>query len=367
MKQVLKKLFIFFFIFLILIFFIEIGGRFYIKILNSQNTGMNLKGKTYGILRTDKELGFSHTAHAYNLSRVSNNMGFLNVNDVVLPEKRNPKDVVFITYGGSSTYCYNLEQDEAWPIIFQKEMCGSKKKNELCKYSVFNNGHIMWSIGHIYKKVKGDLTIIKPDYIIIYSGINEYSNYEMLKLVDKIDVDKSIKNKKYGLTTKAYNWWWIKHNSIFEKIIHYKLLTPLIKRIKSLTENLNDQKIQNEKWYDLDRKNNFPIVFDNYVGVLKKLINLAEKHDTKVIFLVQSHGTDTKKNIFFTSFSQKAKEIANELGAIVIDTNEIKYEYKDDKKELYSETGVHYSIKGSNLVGKLLLTKLKEKEILTIN
>ena len=84
------------------------------------------------------------------------------------------------------------------------------------------------------------------------------------------------------------------------------------------------------------------------------------------IFLVQSQGTDTKKNIFLTSFSQKAKKKADELGAIIIDTREIVDEYKGDKQKLFSKTGVHYSVKGSNLVGKYLLTKLKEKKILDI-
>ena len=78
-------------------------------------------------------------------------------------------------------------------------------------------------------------------------------------------------------------------------------------------------------------------MFENYLGVLRKFINLAEKHDAKVIFLVQSQGTDSKNNILLTSLSQKAKKKATELGAIVIDTREIVDEYKGDKKELVLE------------------------------
>jgi len=360
----MKKVFFYSFFILFIVLFFEISARYYIKITNSKNTSMNLKEKTYGILRSDNVLGHDHAVHAYNISRVSNNMGFLNISDVVLPEKRNAEDVVFIAYGGSATFCYNLEQNEAWPIIFQKELCGSKKNNQLCKFSVFNGGHIMWSIGHIYEKAKTDLPIIKPNYLIIYSGINEYPNYENLKLVDKIDVDKSIKNKEYGLI-KRYDWWFIRFNSVSAKLFHYKLWIPFVKLIKGLTEKPNSKKIQNEKYYDL-AKDNFSIVFENYLGVLEKLINLADEHNTKVIFLVQSQGTDTKKNIFLTSFSQKAKEKANELGAITIDTREILDEYESDKQELFHKTGVHYSVRGSNLVGKFLLTKLKEKEILLI-
>ena len=309
-----------------------------------------MKGKTYGILRSDEELGFSHVSHAYNLTRVSNNMGFLNFNDVVLPEKRNPEDIVFIAYGGSTTFCYNLKQNEAWPYIFQEEMCNTQKNNESCKFSVLNGGAVMWSAGHIYKKALKDLPIIKPNYLIIYSGINEYANYKNLRLIDKIDVNKSIKNKEYGLITKAYNWWWIKHNSLFEKFIHYEILLPSVMATRSIIKNY----VYDREDFDYDlAKDKFPIIFDNYIEVLKKLIILAKKHDTQIIFLVQSQGTDTKKNIFHTSFSKEAKETMNELGAIVIDSREIFNEYSGDKKELFAESGVHYSVKGTDLLGKL--------------
>ena len=367
MKKFLKKFFIFSIIFFLLILFFEIGGRIYIKATTSKKLGISLKGKTYGILRSDEELGYIHVDHAYNMTRISNNMGFLNFNDVVLPEKRNPEDIIFIAYGGSTTFCYNLKQNEAWPYIFQEEMCNTQKNNESCKFSVLNGGAVMWSAGHIYKKALKDLPIIKPNYLIIYSGINEYANYKNLRLIDKIDVNKSIKNKEYGLITKAYNWWWIRHNSIFEKIIHYKLLVPLKNASITINNYVYKDKDNDEnlKWNSAN--NEFPITFDNYIGVLKKLINLAKKHDTQIIFLAQSQGLDTKKTIFVTSFSQKAKEKMNELGAIVIDSQEIFDEYNGDKKELFSESGVHYSVKGADLLGKFLLTKLREKQILTMN
>ena len=170
------------------------------------------------------------------------------------------------------------------------------------------------------------------------------------------------KNKEYGLTTKAINYWWIRHNSLSEKFVHFYLLYPLQKMIRNITTHDKDENLQ----YDLDN-NEFSIIFDNYIGVLKKLIDLAKKTDTQIIFLAQSQGLDTKKTIYLTSFSQKAKEKMNELGAIVIDSNEILKEYNGDKKELFADSGVHYSYKGSELLSKFLLNKLRDKQILKIN
>ena len=368
----MKKIFISFFIFIFLLACIEFGVRFYIKLENSRNTGINLKGKTYGIMRMDYQLGFTHIANTYNTTRSTNNMGFLNRNDVVLPEQRNIEDVVFIAYGGSTTYSYNLQQDQAWPNLFQEKMCETKKNNKDCKFSVFNGGHIMYSIGHSYKRAERDLPIVKPNYVIIYSGINEYSNYNFLKNNKDFDIDKLIKNEEYGLITK-YNYWYLKHNLVLKKLIHFKLLIPLKRKFFSRnltdTEKLNlDNKNNDDLNIDADKfyNKNFQLVFDNYLGVLKKFVNLAKKHDAKIIFLVQSQGTDTKHNILFTSISQKAKKKASELGAIVIDTREIIEKYKGDKKDLFHDTGVHYSIKGSNLVAKLMLDKLKENRTISL-
>ena len=370
--QNMRIFFISLLIFIFLIAFMEFGVRLYIKLENSRNTGMSLKGKTYGIMRSDNELGFTHTANSYNMSRSTNNLGFLNVNDVVLPEERNADDVVFIAYGGSTTFSYNLQQDQAWPYLFQEKMCGTKKNsNKQCKFSVFNGGHIMYSIGHAYKRAERDLPIVKPNYLIIYSGINEYANYKFLKKNKDIDIDKIIKNKEYGLINK-YNYWHIKHNLVLKKLIHYKLLTPLKKKIlfrslpdstkhlNKVTNNVNSVNKDSDK---LDES--FSLMLDNYLGVLKKFFNLAKKYDAKIIFLVQSQGTDTKHNILFTSISEKAKKKASELGAIVIDTREIIEKYDGDNRDLFYNTGVHFSVIGSNLVAKLLLDKLKEKEALS--
>lgn len=348
----------------------EFGIRFYIKLENSKNTGMSLKGKTYGIMRLDNELGFTHTANGYNMSRTTNNLGFLNINDVVLPEERNAEDVVFIAYGGSTTFCYNLHQNQAWPYLFQEEMCGTKKNsNKNCKFSVFNGGHVMYSIGHAYKRAERDLPIVKPNYLIIYSGINEYANYSFLKNNKDIDIDKLIENEEYGLITK-YNYWYLKHNLVLKKLIHFKLLTPLKKKTLFRKSTDTDSKNTYNKTDNNDNlikqsdnlDDSFLFVYDNYIGVLKKFVNLAKKYDAKIIFLVQSQATDTRNNILFTSISQKAKKKASELGAIVIDTREIIKKYKGDKKDLFHDTGVHYTAKGSNLVAKLLLEKLKEYE-----
>ena len=93
-------------------------------------------------------------------------------------------------------------------------------------------------------------------------------------------------------------------------------------------------------------------------------VQYAESNNAKLIFLVQSSGIDSDKNIFLTSFSQKAKEQVKDFGAIVIDTREI-FELYDIKKDLlFTETGVHFSEKGSEILSDFLYKKFQENNMI---
>ena len=343
-----KKLFFFvLFIFIFIISF-EFFGRIYIKNNNPYFSEIKLKNKKYGILKRDTELGVVHKPNGYNRTRVTNNMGFINLNDVTPYEKRDENSLVFIAYGGSITFGYSVSQKQTWTNQLQKKIC---KKNEECKYSVFNSGMIMWSIGHVLKKIERDLKIIKPDYLIIYSGVNEAHNYNILESKKKIEFDNSVKNKIYGNINKFDEWWWVDRNLLIER---------LIQRMKSTL--FNKILFKNHK-YEINYKK-FDIIYKNYINVLKNISHLAEANNVKVIFLVQSSGIDSDKNIFLTSFSQKAKEQVKDFGAIVIDTREI-FELYDIKKDLlFTETGVHFSEKGSEILSDFLYKKFQENNII---
>ena len=75
------------FIFIFILSF-EFFGRIYIKYNNPYFSEIKLKNKSYGIIERDSELGIVHKPNGYNRTRVTNNKGFLNFNDVVPHEKR---------------------------------------------------------------------------------------------------------------------------------------------------------------------------------------------------------------------------------------------------------------------------------------
>jgi len=127
-------------------------------------------GKSYGLWQYDPELGAIHAANGYNLNSETNNFGFRNKEDVIEPKPANALRI--IAYGGSATFCYNLPTDLAWPIRLQEIL----RKQHNAFDQVLNGGAIMWSIGHELTRAKRDLPRLKPDVVIIYSGVNEEVN-----------------------------------------------------------------------------------------------------------------------------------------------------------------------------------------------
>jgi len=175
----LRKRIVFWLVFLgvstvVLIIAAEGAGRFIIYLR------YGVPGKTYGLWKYDPELGAIHASEAYNLLAETDNYGFRNRDDVIEPK---PKDALrIIAYGGSTTFCYNLANDEAWPIQLQALL----RLSENPKDQVLNAGAIAWSIAHEITRAKRDIPLLHPDYVILYSGVNEDLNAELVKLEVKV-------------------------------------------------------------------------------------------------------------------------------------------------------------------------------------
>ncbi len=97
-------------------------------------------GKSDGLWSYDAELGAIHSLNGYNSNSETNNYGFRSKEDVFEPKP--PNSIRVIAYGGSTTFCFNLETDQAWPIRLQEEL----RKYAGPSPMVLNAGAIVWSI-----------------------------------------------------------------------------------------------------------------------------------------------------------------------------------------------------------------------------
>ena len=172
-------------------------------------------GKSYGLWTYDAEIGAIHASNGYNSNSETNNYGFRNKEDVLDPKP--PGSIRVIAYGGSTTFCYNLETDQAWPLRLQEEL----RKYAGPKSQVLNAGAITWSIGQEMARAKRDLPRLKPDVVILYSGLNEETNANHLKL-EGISLEKAVAEGKYGIfTTNLDQSRWLKRNSLIVRFLEY--------------------------------------------------------------------------------------------------------------------------------------------------
>jgi len=280
---------------------VEGGGRAYIYFK------YGVPGKTYGLWRYDEILGAQHRENAYNTNSETNNYGFRNKENVI--DAKSDGALRIISYGGSTTYCYNLLNEEAWPLQLQKIL--REEHND--KDQVLNGGAIVWSIGHAYARSKKDIPLLTPDYVIIYSGINEQTNADYLAMQDK-RLEDLIRQGKYGeFATNLDQNRWEKRNLFIIRILDY-LIKPLINNI------INQNSKNNEKLKET-RKRPIPVILENYLNVLEDFILFIKNNGGIPIFFVQTHGRIKERSVYLTSYSRSGATLAKELGLFRVSFN----------------------------------------------
>ncbi len=303
-------------------------------------------GKTYGLWRYDRVLGAQHKENAYNTRAQTNNYGFRNVEDVIDPKPAGALRVV--AYGGSTTFCYNLSDAETWPAKLEQLLRSTRHPAD----QVLNGGAIMWSIGHVFARAESDIPALKPDYVIIYSGANEFRNAVQLASQGK-DLSALVRRGEYGaFATNLDQNRWLKRNVAVVRLFDYQVLPQLYRwnlvsrrRIDGLSPEHYDQAGD-------------PSVLQNYLEVLRRLIALIRAHGGEPIFFVQIHDGRHPGNEVRVTFSRAGAELAQELGVTVVDGQRLIDEHPGPATDLFYRSGYHFSAVGAERAAELLYRTL---------
>jgi len=288
-------------------------------------------GKTYGLWTYDAELGAIHALNGYNSNSETNNHGFRNKEDVLEPKP--PNSIRVIAYGGSTTFCFNLETDQAWPIQLQEEL----RKYAGQKSQVLNAGAIVWSIGQEVARAKRDLPLLKPDVVIIYSGLNEEANANHLA-ADGINLKDAVAQGKHGLfATNLDQSRWLKRNSMIVRYLEYLNLFASAPNPAPVPE------------YPI-----VPEVRENYNRTLREFIELIRKNNAKPLYVIMGGLHEIGQNRLLLRYSREGAAVAREMGVLVIDSNDLINDYKGNRADLFSPTGAHWSALGATLLAKFI-------------
>jgi len=316
------------------IIFVEIAGR---VVLHSQ---YGVEGKSYGLWRYDSETGAQHKENAYNRLTTTNDFGFRNVEDVLEPKEK--ESFRILAYGGSTTFCYNLSNEEAWPARLEQKL----RKFRHPQDQVLNAGAINWSLGHAFARAKKDIPTLKPDYVILYSGINEEAHANYLRDAG-IEMEDLVADGKYGEIAKNYDQnRWLKRNSIIVRVYDYYIKSHIIRLFFNPVEK------DASEGPDLSDSNLDEYVLENYLVVLENFIKFIEQNNAKAVFVIQSSDKNTHKsthNLKFVSYSIAGASVASKLGVKVVDSRNL-----IDDGDLFYYTGVHYTASGALKLADLI-------------
>ncbi len=323
----------------------EVGGRIFL------HYKYGVPGKSYGLWQSDSELGAIHRTNGYNSNGETNSYGFRNHENPLEPKPENALRI--IAYGGSTTFCYNLETAETWPSQLQLALRRDRHDSD----QVLNGGAILWSLGHLYVRAKRDLPILKPDYVVIYAGINEETNNAYLAR-EGVSLDRELAQGNHGkFSTSLDQTRWLKRNLVSIRIYDY-LIAPQIRKLQrkvfsrrkgSPSVSPGDSTAELSSEITLDK-----LVLKNYLLVLQDMFDLVRQFGGEPVFVIQATGDGSARNKRLVAYSRTGASLAQDQGVAIIDAQTIVDRYVGDPMDLFYRTGVHYSAAGASIIAQAI-------------
>jgi len=303
-----------------------------------------VSGKSYGIWRSDTKLGATLRANAYNSTVITNNYGFRNTEDVIDPKPDGALRI--IAYGGSTTFCFHLLNHETWPHHLQQLL--RTKRNGGEHDQVLNGGAVAWSISHLYARMQEEVPKFRPDYVLLYTGINEFAEHFRLKLQYFDIEDRRLAGEHELFSTNMEQNNFVLRNFLLVKILkHFK--RTWISNVDTTKERL---RAIDKNFFRVDPS----LIVDHYLSVLQKIYSYLDEQGVTPIFITQI-SDESKRNHFYTSYSRTGGEALALQGRQVIDPSPLMKKYFQRMNELFFSTGIHFTDQGAKEVAEYIFER----------
>ena len=290
-------------------------------------------GKTYGIYMADPELGAVHRPNSYNSNSLINNMGLRNSQDV--PESKPIGATRIYCSGGSTTFCYNLDTDNAWPSVLQT-MLRAEPGHE--RDEVYNGGEICFSLNHEFALARRLVPRLKPDIVLIYTGINEGMQAEQYAAQSPTKLDELMRARAWGVPSKNLSQagFWIRHSTL-ARVLQYYIKIPL------------ERHFQDPNY--VDPADSHPFVLANLEHTLPAYFQfIRENKATPVLVRFGDNGVVDGDDPFL-KVREKAVGIATDQKVIVCDAASV-FQKRPDRRACFIESGVHVTRLGAKVLAE---------------
>ncbi len=294
-------------------------------------------GKSYGIYQPDPELGATHRPNSYNSNSSINNWGLRNPDDTA--EAKPPGSTRIYCSGGSTTFCYNLTTAEAWPLVLQANLrrLPGRERDE-----VLNAGQICFSVADEFALARRLLPKLKPDVVVIYSGINEGMAATSMNLAEPGVLDRLLREQRWAVPTKnlAQTSFWMQ-NSVLRRFLEYRINRWLAQQFPARPRPA-------AKPRPTTVPATHPYVRENFSQTLR--LYLAFIRAQGAIPVVVAHGDNgSRPRDNPNDLRTLAVEIARAEGAVVCDFEPV-FDRHPRWRECFIESGVHVTREGADVV-----------------
>jgi lysophospholipase L1-like esterase len=318
---------------------LEGAGRLYV------HYKFGVPGKSYGLWQGDPVLGATHSINGYNTQTQTNNYGFRGAEDVIEPKPSN--GIRVLALGGSTTFGYNLKDGETWPEHLQAKL---RAVPGLEQSQVLNGGKIMFGAGHNLIELERWLPKLKPDYVVIYEGINEVTNAVMLQLEGR-PLDGSLPFGSFAMNYDQNRF--MKRNSVIVRWLDYAALPGIghAEQPKAAVNPVPAPKGQMPAGAEVIHQ---PWVQQNFAAVLTKMITASRAHGAEPIVLhYPSVGWAGYQEI-----AGWAEQTARAQNVAVVDLEAHFNSFGERKPDYFIETGVHVTAAGAEEFAKQIAAQL---------
>jgi lysophospholipase L1-like esterase len=325
--------------FLLLLLAAEGAGRLYM------HARYGVPGKRYGRWRADPVLGARMGENRYDHRWQTDDGGFRNDQNVIEPRREGAWRI--IAYGGSTTLCWNLPTASTWPSRLEHRLRAATGDSA---QQVLNAGDILWSIGHILARAKAELPRLHPDFVILYTGVNEEANADLLAASGR-SLRERMASGEYGAFARNLPQdSWLARNSILYKAAQKVIGLPAAR----LWREMRGEKWSRLRQTPIDAAHPAsppdPDVLRNYLHVLDELIQVCDENGARPVFVIEATGLRTVGLARMTAYSREGARVASERGVPVVDAQAMVDAYPGDRMELFRDSGIHYSKKGADLL-----------------
>ena len=312
----------------------ELGGRAFFHLKYGR------PGKVYGIYMADEELGATHRPNSYNANSVINNRGFRNLDDI--EDIKPPGSTRVYCSGGSTTFCYNLSTEQAWPTRLQVDL---RQRAGHERDEVINAGQICFPVSSELALAHRVVPQLKPDVVVIFTAVNEWLAAGIISSADGKNFDDLLRTQQWGVVPRHMDQErFLKRESILVRFLDYKF----------------------KKWFEPKLTQDFraadakplaphPWVMANFEHTLREYLDYLRKQGVGRVILVRwgDSGADTWFMKEERRFRERSVEIASEMGDEVFDFSSIVDTYPQ-RPSLFIESGIHLTEQGANLFSEKL-------------